>query len=122
MSKLSPKEERFCREYVVDYNGTQAAIRSGYKESDARNRACRLLTKADISARVRELQREMAQRLALSEDFVIIEAMDNYRSCKENGDAKNALKALKLIGDHLGMFDSKGKKGEGGEDKLEDLL
>ena len=75
MGKLSPKEERFCREYVIDYNGTQAAIRSGYKESDARNRACRLLTKADISARVRELQHEMAQRLALSEDFVIIEAM-----------------------------------------------
>jgi phage terminase small subunit len=122
MVKLSPKEERFCREYVIDYNGTQAAIRSGYKESDARNRACRLLTKADISARVRELQHEMAQRLALSEDFVIIEAMENYRSCKELGDAKNALKALKLIGDHLGMFDKSKKQGDGADEKLEELI
>lgn len=27
--KLKAKEERFCQEYIVDYNGTQAAIRAG---------------------------------------------------------------------------------------------
>lgn len=122
MAELKPKEERFCREYVIDYNGTQAAIRAGYKESDAHNRACRLLKKAEVSARVRELQQEIAQRLALSEDFVMIEALDTYRECRKNGDAKNALKSLELMGRHLGMFEKPKKQGEGGDDKLEDLL
>ena len=122
MGKLTKKEERFCLEYVIDYNGTQAAVRAGYKESDAPNRAHRLLKKAEVSARVRELQHEMAERLALSEDFVVLEAMDTYRTCKELGDAKNALKALKLIGDHLGMFDKSKKGADGSDDKLEDVL
>lgn len=122
MEKLKPKEERFCREYVVDYNGTQAAIRAGYKESDAHNRACRLLKKAEVSARVRELQHDIAMRLAISEDFVLAEAMETYRSCKEQGDAKNAIKALQLIGNHLGMFDKSKKGAEGSDDKLEDVL
>lgn len=30
MSKLTKKQEAFCQEYVVDFNGTQAAIRAGY--------------------------------------------------------------------------------------------
>ena len=122
MGKLTKKEERFCLEYVIDYNGTRAAIDAGYKESDAPNRAYRLLKKAEVSARVRELQHEMAERLALSEDFVVLEAMDTYRTCKELGDAKNALKALKLIGDHLGMFDKSKKGADGSDDKLEDVL
>lgn len=122
MGKLTKKEDRFCMEYVIDYNGTQAAIRAGYKESDAPTRAHRLLKKAEVSARVCELQHELAQRLALSEDFVVIEAMGIYRSCKATGDAKNALKALKLVGDHLGMFDKSKKGAEGSDGKLEDVL
>ena len=33
--KLSGKEERFCQEYIVDYNATKAAIRAGYSERSA---------------------------------------------------------------------------------------
>ena len=122
MAKLKPKEERFCQEYVVDYNGTKAAIRSGYKESDAANRATRLLKKADVSARIHELEKELAQRLSLSQDFVVLQLMQRYEQCKEQNDNKNALKALELMGKHLGMFEkSKGDNDLGGK-KLEDLI
>ncbi|MEL7338514.1 MAG: terminase small subunit, partial [Planctomycetota bacterium] len=30
MKKLTPKQEAFCREYLIDLNRTQAAIRAGY--------------------------------------------------------------------------------------------
>ena len=129
MAELSPKEERFCQEYVLDYNGTKAAIRTGYKESNAASQAARLLKKAEVSARVRELQREMAERLALSQDFVVTQLIETYHQCKEatpvmrynydigemeetgmyQFDGKNALKALELLGKHLGMFDKQRK-------------
>lgn len=122
MPKLRGKEERFCREYVIDYNGTQAAIRSGYKVSDAANRATRMLRKAEIAARVRELEKEMAERLGLSQDYVVIQLVQRYEECKGQGDNKNALKALELMGKHLGMFD-KVKPGEASTDpKVEDVL
>ena len=119
--KLSAKEDRFCREYVIDYNGTQAAIRSGYKGSDAAVRASKLLRKAKVSARIRELQQEMAQRLAMSQDYVVIELVKTYQECKDAEDSKNALRALELMGKHLGMFEKRQKE-EGNDDRLEDVL
>lgn len=122
MPKLRGKEERFCREYVIDYNGTQAAIRAGYNQADAANRAYRLVRKAEIAARVRELEKELAERLALSQDQVVLQLKRQYDECVAEKDRKNALKALELMGKHLGMFE-KTKPGEGqtGE-KVEDLI
>lgn len=122
MAELKPKEERFCQEYVIDYNGTQAAIRARYKESDAANRATRLLKKAEVSARIHELEKEIAQRLGLSQDYVMIQLVQRYDECRAQNDNKNALKALELIGKHLGMFE-KTKPADGKDnDRLEDVL
>ena len=68
VSSITSKQERFCQEYIIDYNGAQAAIRAGYAENSARKTASRMLTNADILARVRELQREQTARLALTQD------------------------------------------------------
>ena len=56
MAKLTQRQEKFCREYVVSYNATQAAIKAGYSEKTARSMGSENLTKPDILARVRELQ------------------------------------------------------------------
>jgi D-tyrosyl-tRNA(Tyr) deacylase len=39
LNTLSPKQEAFCREYIVDWNGTQAAIRAGYAPGSAQDQA-----------------------------------------------------------------------------------
>ena len=115
---ITPKQERFCQEYIIDYNGAKAAIRAGYAENSARKTASRLLTNADILARVRELQREQTARLALTQDYVLQQLVDTYRCCREpepvlvydtdaggmvesgkyQFDSKGALRALELIG------------------------
>lgn len=53
------KRERFCREYVKDTNGHQAAIRAGYSKKTARAQASRLLTDVNVKARVRELTKKI---------------------------------------------------------------
>ena len=116
---MTPKQERFCAEYIVDYNGTQAAIRAGYSEKTAAAHAARLLTNVNILARVRELQHEQVERLAVSADFVVLKLLDTLEKCSEpvpvfdaagnptgkySFDSKGALRALELCGKHLGMF------------------
>lgn len=70
---MNPKQQAFVREYLVDLNATQAAIRAGYSAKTARQIGDRLLSKADIQASVQELQRERAARLEITADRVLQE-------------------------------------------------
>jgi hypothetical protein len=53
--KLTDKQERFCLEYVVDFNATQAAIRSGYSEKTANAIGSENLTKGYLVDFIKEL-------------------------------------------------------------------
>lgn len=70
---LTPKQERFCQEYVVDLNATQAAIRAGYSEESARVQASKLLTKLNIQERVRELQTKTTYKLNITRERIMAE-------------------------------------------------
>ena len=60
---LNDKQEFFCREYLLDFNATQAAIRAGYSQNSAGQIAFDLLKKHEIISRIDDLKKE---RLAAS--------------------------------------------------------
>lgn len=68
---LLPAQRRFCREYVLDWNGTQAAIRAGYSPRTARSQAHDLLTKPDIRAEIGRLEREAAEKLEIDHHDIL---------------------------------------------------
>jgi phage terminase small subunit len=76
--KLTDQQERFAREYVVDLNATQAAIRAGYSpgpdgSSVAQVQGSRLLSTAMVQARVQELHRPTLERSGVTAEAVIAE-------------------------------------------------
>ena len=71
---LTDKQERFCKEYLIDLNGTQAAIRAGYSEASAQNISSENLSKPIIQARVTELMAERSKRTLITADKVLLEA------------------------------------------------
>ena len=48
MANLTPKQQRFVEEYLIDLNATQAAIRAGYSEKTAKSVGHENLTKPDL--------------------------------------------------------------------------
>lgn len=56
---INRMRERFCLEYVRDFNGRQAAIRAGYRANSAVVTASQLLTIPNIKARISELCKEI---------------------------------------------------------------
>ena len=79
-----PKHESFAREYVVDFNGKQAAIRAGYSKKTAEQQASRLLRNVKISARVAELTQCRLEKI--DPDRIVKEL-----SCLSTSDISEAL-------------------------------
>lgn len=72
---LTPKQEQFCREYLIDHNATQAAIRSGCSPRSADVTAARWLGKASVQDRIRTLTEAQSKRLELKADDILRELL-----------------------------------------------
>lgn len=70
---LSPKRAMFVREYLIDLNATQAAVRAGYSAKTAKTQGARLLTDEDIAAAVAVAMDERAARTDITADRVLEE-------------------------------------------------
>lgn len=123
MAKLTDKQELFAREFIKDLNATQAAIRAGYSERSSRNQGARMMANDDILRRIAELKSDRSERTQIDADYVLRQAVKLHERCMqevepitdrrgeeikdEQGktifgfDAKGAVAALKLIGEHV---------------------
>lgn len=68
---LTEKQKRFCDEYLVDLNATQAAIRAGYSKKTAKQIAQQNLTKLDIQEYIKKRMAEKEDALIAKQDEVL---------------------------------------------------
>lgn len=90
---LTPRQARFVAEYLVDLNGTKAAIRAGYSPNGADVHAARLLGNARIAAAVAEGQAKRLQKIELKSDAILRELLrlamsDTRKLYHEDGSLK----------------------------------
>lgn len=69
--KLTPKRERFCIEYNIDFNASGAARRAGYKDESAGQIGFMLLKNVDIQQRVMELREENAKKYNITKESLM---------------------------------------------------
>lgn len=121
---LTAKQEKFCEEYMIDLNATQAAIRAGYSEHTASEIGYENLSKPQIGERIAEVKAERSARTLVNADYVIRGLLKVHERCmqeeavmafnhdskvmEETGEFKfehsGANKSLELLGKHLGLF------------------
>ena len=99
--KRDQRYERFCQEYVVDLNGTRAAIAAGYAKSHAHVQASQLLKKTKVKERITDLQNVTADKLEITAEWVLGEL--KRLACKAELD-RDRIRALDLLGKHLKLF------------------
>ncbi|WP_054074759.1 terminase small subunit [Comamonas testosteroni] len=129
---LTPKQERFVAEYLIDLNATQAAIRAGYSAKTAGQIGEQNLKKLDIAAAVKSAMEKRASRNDVTQDEVI----SGLRELRDMAMGKKPMRvteilrvsgkppktieldvkvfeaaaakgALELLGKHIGMFKEK---------------
>lgn len=107
---LTDKQEMFCREYLVDLNATQAAIRAGYSEKTARVQAAQNLSKLNIQERIVELKSGRNDDVGINAAYVLkrlveIDQMDVLDILKEDGSLKSIQEWPKTWRTTLSGFD-----------------
>lgn len=129
---LTPKQQRFVDEYLLDLNATAAYKRAGYKGKGAAACSSRLLTNAKVSSAIEEAMNKRAEKAGLSAELVIHGIMETIERCRQSTpvldrkgepvlvetptgelapaytfEAMAALRGYELLGKHLGMFTDK---------------
>lgn len=128
MAKLTAKQRRFCDEYLIDLNATQAAIRAGYSEKNARNIASENLAKPNIKAYIDERMAEKESQLIATQDEVLKyltsvlrgesqsteivvegtgDGCSKARALKKEPSEKDRLRAAELLGKRYGLYTDK---------------
>jgi phage terminase small subunit len=107
MSKLTPKQERFVAEYLIDLNGTKAAIRAGYSSRTANEQAARLLAKDSISEVLGMARNAISERTELTQDEVIAGLRFEATNTGDGSSHSARVAAWTQLGKHLGMFRDK---------------
>lgn len=132
MANLTPKQQRFVEEYLIDLNATQAAIRAGYSAKTAAVIGAENLIKPYIQKAIQEAQNKLTERTEITQDYVLtnikkviercmqqeavqardgspllVEGPEGDLACLFEFKETGALKGLELLGKHLGMFKDK---------------
>lgn len=73
MAKLTAKQQRFCDEYLIDLNATQAAIRAEYSPKTACEQASRLLANVKVQEVIAVKMAIRSKRTGINQDRVLME-------------------------------------------------
>ena len=105
-SSLTARQTRFVKEYLVDLNGTQAAIRAGYSSHTAAAQAVRLLINVNVKAAVDAGATKQHAQLDLTAQKVLTELLGVGYATVHSTDVRvsDKLRALELLAKHLGLL------------------
>ena len=126
---MNARQKRFCDEYLIDCNATQAAIRAGYSPKTAKVTGAKMLTNANLKAYIDEqLERIHNEKTADAQEVLeyltaVMRGQHTEQTLQLIGDgvqkiadiavsAKERLKAAELIGKRYGMFKDNVNLGE----------
>lgn len=109
---LNTRQAMFVKEYLVDLNATQAAIRCGYAPGSATVQGARLIANANIATAIQKAMDKRSEKTGITAEFVL-EGIKRVTLRCENpiGDDKfepgAALKGYELLGKHMKLFTEK---------------
>ena len=138
MTRLTPKQQRFVQEYLIDLNAAASARRAGYsvRSADAAAKTgSRLLRQEAVRQAVRRAMLERQKRTEISADYVLSTLMEIVERSMQRApvlsrsgeqmvdgegrhvwrfDGRTASRALELMGRHLGLFADRVRQEHGG--------
>jgi len=96
VAKLTAKQQRFCDEYLIDLNASQAAIRAGYSSKYANTNASKLLKITTIKDFLAQRMAEKESQLIADQDEVL-----KYLTSVMRGQSRSSIVVVESTGDFM---------------------
>ncbi len=103
---MTPKQQRFVEEYLVNPNATQAAKRAGYSTHTADVQGSRLLSNVKVAAAIQAGQTALSERLEVTAERVVAGLLSEAEG-KDDSTASSRVAAWAHLGKHLQLFEDK---------------
>jgi len=98
MSKLTPKQEIFIKEYLIDFNGTRAAIAAGYSKKTANRMAAENLTKPVIKEAIKKEKDKMIEKIDITKESIMQKLSQVIDEFLLDGNlTSNSLRAIEIL-------------------------
>lgn len=107
MANLTPKQQRFVEEYLIDLNATQAAIRAGYSAKTAQEIGSENLSKPMVAKAIAEAQEKLSNKAQVTVEMVVQGLLNEAKDLSEGSTQSARVSAWAHLGKHLGMFKDK---------------
>ena len=104
---LTLKQQRFVDEYLIDFNATQAAIRSGYSENTAQQIGAENIRKPLIEAEIKKRTGALEEKALITKEMVIQGLLSEAETFGEGSSHSARVSAWAHLGKHLKMFTDK---------------
>ena len=101
---LNDRQAAFSREYLIDYNATQAAIRAGYSARTAGSQGHDLLKKPEIQAALKNGQKRLSEKTETEAEWVRRRLKEEADDFTESASHSARIRALELLGKVNGIF------------------
>lgn len=72
-ANLTPKQQEFVKQYLIDLNATQAAIRAGYSASTAQEQGSRMLSNVMVETSIKQAMEERSRKTGITSERVLLE-------------------------------------------------
>ena len=105
MPKLNDKQTAFVREYAVDFNATQAAIRAGYSKKTAGQQAHELLKNLEIKAQLAESRQKSAEKTETDTNWVRERLREEATDFRPQASHSARIRAVELLAKMNGDFE-----------------
>lgn len=107
MANLTPKQQRFVEEYLIDLNATQAYIRAGFSEKLANTNAAKLLQNTTIAKAIEDARKEVSEKALITTEMVVKGLLKEAQDNSEGSTQSARVSAWAHLGKHIGMFTDK---------------
>lgn len=104
IDNLTVQQRRFCEEYIISYNASEAVVKAGYKCKYPNRQGYQLLRNPGVRACIDQMTLQRADQSIVKPEYVVNKIVKTIEKAERDNNHNAVFRGCELMARHLGMF------------------